>query len=1120
MEIGDWLRGLGLALYEQSFRENGIDFEVLPQLTVEDLKEIGVQAVGHRRKILDAISLLPAQPPARQVQSLPERRHLTLMFVDLVGSTDISRRLDPEELRDLMRAYQNTVAGEIVRLDGHVAKFFGDGVLAYFGWPRAREDAAERAVRAGLRVAKAVEAMSPDSGHLLETRIGIATGLVVVGDLLGEGAAKEENVSGETPNLAARLQQVAEPGAVVIAESTRRLIGDLFELEGLSSFTLKGFSEPVRAWRVVGEGSAESRFEALHGARMTPLVGRDEELHLMLSRWRLAEGRAGQVVLISGEPGIGKSRLTMALREKLQIHPIKVVTYACSPQHTNSALFPFISQIERAARFASDDASEKRLARLETLLSEEDASPGSLPLFADLLGVTNPTSSAGPDLSPQQRKALLFRAFMARFERITARGPVLIVLEDAHWLDPTSRELFDQIVSRLHELPVLLVVTFRPDVPAPWIGSPYVMLLTLNRLQQAQAITLVDRITGGKGLPAEVLEQILARTEGVPLFTEELTKAVLEGGILRDAGDKYVLAGPLPPVAIPATLHDSLMARLDRLAPVKEVAQIGACIGREFDHELLAAIVSMSEPELATALDRLLAAELIFRQGVPPAATYVFKHALVRDAAYESLLKRRRQELHAQIAASIEARFPRLGEAQPELVARHFSEAGLAEQAGPYWLQAGRHAANRSANKEAIAHLKSGLECARAVPPGESRLRLELALQLGLGAPLIATKGFASREVEAAYRRAEELSRELGSEPDLLLALRGLTFVYHVRANLRGASRLVEETARLMKRSCDAALHVEADHSAGALTFHLGEFQPARDVLERAAHAGGYGGRYHSEIYGINIGVFARAYMSHCDWHLGYPVRALALAEEGLALAREISHPFSVALALNYLAMLHQFAGNPGAALRAATESGDICAEHGFDYYRAWSNVVRAWAIAKSGEFDQGLASYDAALDDLQRTSAGIRMPHYLRLLASLHREAGKISLALQINNQAIAIAADTDESWCNAELHRQRGELMLLGQGANAASEADAAFQIAIETASRQGAKLPELRASTARARLLAIQGRRQEARDMLAPIYGWFSEGFDTRYLMEARALLEDLSTTSEGLPAPVSH
>jgi len=1105
LDIGAWLRGLGLESYEQTFRDNGIDLEVLPRLTVEDLKEIGVQAVGHRRKILDAIGYLPADPKAAAAPASAERRQLTLMFVDLVGSTDLSRRLDPEELREIMRAYQKTVAGEIAKFEGHVAKFLGDGVLAYFGWPRASEDSAERAVRAGLAVAVAVGGIADGSGHLLSSRIGIATGLVVVGDLLGEGAAKEEAVTGETPNLAARLQQAAEPGTVVIADSTRRLVGDLFEITELASLQLKGFAEPVPAWRIVGEGKAETRFEALHGAHVTPLVGRGEELDVMLSRWRLAQGRAGQVVLISGEPGIGKSRLVLALRERLQAEPLTLVSYTCSPHHTNSALFPFVSQLERAARFSADDSSETRLRRLESLLVEdgEVLLDDVLPLFAELMGIPNPTPGAIAELSPQQRKMLVFRAFLARLDRLAARGQVLLVLEDAHWLDPTSHELFDQIVNRLQDLPVLLVATFRPELPAPWSGFPHVTLLTLNRLPRAQIVALVDRITEGKALPEQVLGQILARTEGVPLFTEELTKAVLEAGILREAGGRYTLSGPLPSVTIPTTLHDSLMARLDRLAPVKEVAQIGACIGREFDHELLAAVVSMPEAELAAALDRLLSAELVFRRGLPPAATYIFKHALVRDAAYESLLKRRRQELHAQIAASIEALFPQLVEGRPELVARHFSEAGLAERAIPYWLRAGRLAANRSANVEAIAHLQSGLDCLQTISPGEFRSRSELLLQLALGGPLIATKGFASREAEAAYQRAQQLSRELRSELDLHLAVRGLGYVYHVRANLQGAVRLMEEAAGLAKRSGDPGLLTETDHFAGVVYFHLGEFQSARNLLERSADAGEFRGRYHSEVYGINLGVFCKAYISHCDWHLGYPIRALEIAEQGLACAREISHPFSVALALNYLAMLHQFRRDPDAALERVTEAQSICAEHGFDYYGAWAGLIRAWVTAESGQLDQALEDYGTALDDFRRTDAGLRIPHHLGLLAAIHHKAGKSIDALRIIDEAIAVAGATGESWCNAELHLERGQL-LLAAGAEAEERADAEFKIAIEIATSQGAKLPELRASVARARLHGIHGRRKEAREILEPIYAWFSEGLETPDLAEAHALL----------------
>jgi predicted ATPase len=709
-------------------------------------------------------------------------------------------------------------------------------------------------------------------------------------------------------------------------------------------------------------------------------------------------------------------------------------------------------------------------------------------------------------MSPQQKKALLFKTFLARLDRLAARGPVLVRLEDGHWLDPTSRELFDQIIDRIQRLPVLLVATFRPELSPPWIGFPHATLLTLSRLPQAQVVALINRITDDKALPTEVLGQILARTEGVPLFTEEITKAVLESDILRETEDRYVLAGPLPSLAIPATLHDSLMARLDRLAPVKEVAQIGACIGREFDHELLAAVVSMPEAELAAALDRLVAAGLVFRRGLPPAATYVFKHALVRDAAYESLLKRRRQELHERIATSIEARFPQLVESQPELIAHHFGEAGLADKAIPYWLTAGRLAAARSANMEAIAHLHFGLDCVRTLPPGASRSCFELSLQLALGGPLIASRGFGSNEAEAAYQRAQELSRELQSEADLFAALRGLGYVYQVRANLSGAASLVEEAVVLAKRSAEPELLAEADHFAGMISFHLGQFQSSRDWLKRSAEAGEHRDSFY-EVYGINMSVLGRGYISHGDWHLGYPVRSLQIAEDGLALARDIAHPFSIAMALDYLAMLHQFRREAEAALTAAEEAHDICVEYRFDYYGAWGSLVRAWAIAESGQLDEGLAAYDVALDEFRRTNAGLRISHHLGLRAALLGKAGKALDGLRLIDEAFAIAKTNNESWCNAGLHGERGELLLLASGPDAETQAESEFQAAIEIAAAQGAKLPELRASIRRARLQAARGERQQARDILAPIYDWFREGLETRDLAEARSLLAAL-------------
>jgi class 3 adenylate cyclase len=720
VDIAEWLRGLGLERYTQAFQDAEVTTEVLAELTEADLRELGLP-LGPRKIVLKAIEAL-ADPPTTDL--LPEeareevgsktvassveagRRQLTVMFVDLVGSTALSSRLDPEEMGELIRNYQNTVAGEITRFEGHIAKFLGDGVLAYFGWPRAHEDEAERAARAGLSLTAAVAALAAPGGGALAARVGIATGLVVVGHLVGEEEARERAVVGETPNLAARLQGVAEPGRVVVAEATRRLLGDLFAYRDLGALRLKGFAEPVRVWSILGEGAAESRFDARH-ASTTALVGRDQELALLLDRWERAKDSEGQVVLLAGEPGIGKSRLVHALRERLGSEPRTPLRHYCSPYHTNSAFYPVIGLLERAAGLQRGEPSERQLDKLETMLAlAVENVQESAPLLADLLAIPTGERYRPLALSPQHKKERIFQALLDQVAGLASRQPVLALYEDVHWIDPTTLELLGRVVDRVQRLPVLAVITFRPEFAPPWTGHGHVTTLSLSRLGRRQGAAVVERVTGGKRLPDEVLEQILAKTDGVPLFVEELTKTVLESGLLEDTGECYELTGPLPPLAIPATLQDSLMARLDRLAPVKELAQMAACIGREFSHELLAAVASLGENALGDALAQLLAAELIFRRGAPPKVGYSFKHALVQDVAHESLLKSRRQQIHARIAAVLEEGFPTVAETEPETLAQHLTEAGLADRAVGYWLRAGRNAAERSANLEAISHLE------------------------------------------------------------------------------------------------------------------------------------------------------------------------------------------------------------------------------------------------------------------------------------------------------------------------------------------------------------------------------------------------------------------------------
>jgi len=764
VDVAAWLHSLGMQQYERAFRDNAIDTAVLPELTADDLKDLGVTLVGHRRRLLGAIAALrgddPA-PPAKSgeaaLASAAERRQLTVMFCDLVGSTALSSQLDPEDLREVIAAYHRAVAESIAGFDGFVAKYMGDGVLAYFGYPRAHEDDAERAVRAGLGVIDAVGRLDVKSVKL-GTRVGIATGLVVVGDLIGEGSAQEQSVVGETPNLAARLQTLAAPDAVVIAASTRRLVGDLFDYRDLGTVEMKGIVAPVPAWQVLRPSVVASRFEALRGSTLSPLVGRDEETDLLLRRWTRAKAGDGQVVLISGEPGLGKSRITVALEQRLDAEPHLRLRYYCSSYHQDSALYPFIDQLGRAAVFARDDPPASKLEKLEALLTLAGPPDEDVTLLADLLLLPASGRHSLPDLSPRRKKERTLEALLRQLEGLAHQQPVLMVFEDAHWIDPTSLELLDLAIERVGSLPVLLIVTFRPEFQPPWTGQPQVTMLALNRLDRHDRTVLVEQIAGGKALPDEVVDQIADRADGVPLFVEELTKSVLESGLLREERDRYVLDGVLPPFAIPTTLHDSLLARLDRLASVRNVAQIGAAIGREFPYALLRAVSRLSEDELQTALARLVASELVFQRGRPPDAVYMFKHALVQDTAHGSLLRNARQQLHARIAEALAAHSPEMMDSQPELFAQHYAEAGLVKRAVAYWGKAGHRSAARSAMAEAAAQFQKALDQLALLSGGpKRRRRQELEFCSSLGAALRFVKGQAAPETGRVFARAREL---------------------------------------------------------------------------------------------------------------------------------------------------------------------------------------------------------------------------------------------------------------------------------------------------------------------------------------------------------------------------
>ncbi len=728
MDIGDWLKGLGLSQYDATFRDNGIDPDILPEMTDADFEKLGV-LMGHRKRLLKAIAdqgAAATAPPraavAQPASDAAERRQLTVMFSDLVGSTAMSARLDPEDMRTIIGAYHRCCASCIERDGGFVAKYMGDGVLAYFGYPQAHEHDAERAVQAGLAIVEAAPKLVTAASSPLHVRVGIATGLVVVGDLVGSGEAQERGVVGETPNLAARLQAIADPDTVVIAEGTRRLLGNLFELQDLGAKDVKGIAGPVWAWAALRPSSAESRFEALHASGLGALVGRKEEFDLLLQRWDKAKGGEGHVVLLSGEAGIGKSRLTAALLERLADEPHTRLRYFCSPQHTDSALYPIIGHMERAAGLTRDDTPPAKLDKLDAVLARTSTSMEDAALFAEMLSLANDGRYPALDLPPPQRRQRTLEALGSQIEALTRQSPVLMIFEDAHWTDPTSLELFGRTVDGIASLRVLLIVTYRPEFEPPWIGRPHVTPLTINRLAQRDIDAMIDRVVGNKQLPASIRRDIVERTDGIPLFVEEMTKAVLEAESELEAR-RMAAAIPSASLAVPATLHASLMARLDRLGPAKEVAQIGAAIGREFSHALLAAVVRRPEAELDTALDRLIAADLLLRQGVPPHASYLFKHALVQDAAYGTLLREPRRALHARIAEAIESQFAEIAENQPELLARHCAAAGLIEKAAGLWGKAGQRSLARSALVEAAEQLTRALAQIAALPATPSLRR-------------------------------------------------------------------------------------------------------------------------------------------------------------------------------------------------------------------------------------------------------------------------------------------------------------------------------------------------------------------------------------------------------------
>ncbi|MFQ5946713.1 MAG: AAA family ATPase, partial [Anaerolineae bacterium] len=927
---------------------------------------------------------------------------------------------------------------------------------------------------------------------------------------VGGGDRHEQLALGETPNIAARIQGLADPDTVVVSAATARLTRGAFVLEDLGARRLKGVAEPVEVVRVVRPVEAEAADEETRPVSRTPLVGRDEEVGLLGRRWEQSKERLGQVVLVSGEPGIGKSRLVETVRDQVARDGFTRVTHRCSPYHTNSALYPVITQLQRMLGFQRDEAADAKLDKLERILREYRLPLEEVvPLFAALLSVPLLGRYPTLTLTPQQLKQQTMDGLVAWLMEMGERQPVLVVWEDLHWADPTTLEFLGLVIDQSPTAPLLNVLTYRPEFAPPWPMRSHMTPLTLNRLERPQVEAMVTELAGGKALPAEVVRHIVAKTDGVPLFVEELTKAILESSLLREEPDRYALTGPLAGVTIPATLQDSLMARLDRLPTVREVAQLGAVLGREFAYEMLRVLAAVEEPALQNGLAQLVGAELLYQRGRPPRAKYIFKHALIQDAAYASLLRSTRQKVHQQIAEMLEARFPETVATEPELVAHHYSEAGCHAQAVDYWHQAGQRAVQRSANVEATAHLRRGLELLSTLPDTPERTRHELTLQTTLGPALMATKGYAAPEAVQAYTRARELCQQVGEPSELFPVLWGMWLLYLGQGKHEPARQLAEQCLSLAHSVHDSGLVLEAQLLLAVSLFFLGKFSQARVHFEQGIAL--YDPQQHHALafrYGnLDPGVASLFYLAYTLWLLGYPDQALERENEALTLAQKLAHAYTLARGLHWSAILHQFRREWHVVRERADAAIPVAAKQGLALVLAVGPVMRGWALAMQGQGTEGLTQIRQGLDAYRATGAEFQRPHFLTMLAEVHGTLGRPEEGLSALNEALAQVEQGEERYYEAELYRLKGELLLAQKGGSE-EDAEACFQQALDLARHQEAKSLELRAATSLSRLWQRQGKREEARQLLAEIYGWFTEGFDTADLNEARALLEALS------------
>jgi TOMM system kinase/cyclase fusion protein len=1062
-----------------------------------------------------------AAPSTASRPSEAERRQLTVLFCDLVNSTALAGELDPEDFREVVRAYQATCAAVIQEFAGHVAQYLGDGLLVYFGYPHASEDDAQRAVHAGLGVLDAMRSLNTRLDHehriRLAVRLGIHTGLVVVGEV-GGGGRQEQLALGETPNIAARLQALAEPDTVVISEATAQLIHGYFVCQALGAQKLKGQAQPLPVYRVLHESEAHTRLDVETARGLTPLVGREQEVGLLVDRWERAIEGMGQVVLLTGEAGIGKSRLVQLLRDRIGATPAIRIEYRCSPHAQHSALYPVIMHLERALAFTRTDSPTDKLRKLEDVLASYSGSLAEMvPLYAALLSLPLGEGYPPLTLTPQRQRQKTLEALLTWLWQETERHPVLFVIEDLHWVDPSTLELLDLAVDQSATARILILVTCRPEFEPSWPARAHLTTLTLTRLPRPHVERMVASVARTKALPRDVVQQIIAKTDGVPLFVEELTKTVLESGLLREHEDHYELKGPLPALAIPATLQDSLMARLDRLSAVKAVAQLGATIGRQFAYDLLQAVSPLEEGTLQKGLRELVAAELLYQRGMPPQATYIFKHALIQDAAYQSLLKSTRQQHHQRIAQVLEERFAELVETQPELLAHHYTGAGLPALAIPYWQRAGQRALQRSASQEAISHATRGLELLLALPETPARAEQELLLQTTLGPALLAAEGYAAPEVGRAYTRAWALCQQ-GSNMHQIVPVQYGLWVFHIAgAEYETAHELAAQLFSLAQGRQDPIPLLAALRELGGAALMLGDLVPARGHLEQALAL--YEPERHGPLafrYGHDIGSSVLAFLSLTLWLLGYPDQASQKITVALSQAQGLAHANSLASTLVYAAVLRQFRGEVFATRAQSEAALNFATSQQIPFWSAMGTILRGWALSRESKSEEGIAEIQQGLRALQGTGARYLRSYWLALLAEAYGVGRQPAAGLAVLDEALETFHSHGERYYEAELHRLRGELLLQAGVSESPvgdplATAEACFHQALDIARRQQAKSLELRAAMSLSRLWQRQGRHDLARELLADVYGWFTEGFDAVDVREARALLEALGPTS---------